>query len=132
MVGLEIKIPLFFPAKNLNLLNLFLTILPTGLNPDRTFHENGRIIKYGSGRPASRAKVTDSLKSEINGSRTHHRSTGFSFLNHPILRRPFSMSFGGRVLPDPVNGSVIVPFLTSDHFGEVALKNESAVSNSLK
>lgn len=31
----------------------------------------------------------------------------------------------------PINGSVIVDFFTSAHSGEVALKNESAVSNNL-
>jgi hypothetical protein len=31
----------------------------------------------------------------------------------------------------PLNGSVIVDFFTSDHSGEVALKNESTVSNNL-
>jgi hypothetical protein len=42
------------------------------------------------------------------------------------------MDLVSRVVPCPVNGSVIVPFLTSDHLGEVALKNERAVSRSLK
>jgi hypothetical protein len=34
--------------------------------------------------------------------------------------------------PCPSKGAVIVDFLTSDHLGEVALKNERAVSRSLK
>jgi hypothetical protein len=37
----------------------------------------------------------------------------------------------GSVAHDPVKGSVIVDFFTSAHSGEVALKNERTVSNSL-
>jgi hypothetical protein len=42
------------------------------------------------------------------------------------------MDLVSRVIPWPVNGPVIVLLLTSDHLGEVALKNERAVSRSLK
>lgn len=41
------------------------------------------------------------------------------------------MDLVGRYSLVPVKGSVIVLFFTSAHSGEVALKNESAVSNNL-
>jgi hypothetical protein len=41
------------------------------------------------------------------------------------------MDLAGSVNRVPENGSVIVDFFTSAHSGEVALKNERAVSNSL-
>jgi hypothetical protein len=50
---------------------------------------------------------------------------------HPIDFNAASMDLVGRVSHDPVNGSVIVFFLTSAHSGAVARKNEMAVSNSL-
>jgi hypothetical protein len=41
------------------------------------------------------------------------------------------MDLAGRRGSLPPNGAVIVSFLTSAHSGEVALKNESDVSNNL-
>jgi len=50
---------------------------------------------------------------------------------HPIDFSASSMDLVGRVILVPVKGSVIVLFLTSAHSGEVARKNERAVSNNL-
>jgi hypothetical protein len=72
------------------------------------------------------------LKSNTKGSKTSRIDKEELLLTHPIDFKAASMDLVGRVSQDPVKGSVIVLFLTSDHSGEVALKNESAVSNNLK
>jgi hypothetical protein len=50
---------------------------------------------------------------------------------HPIVFNASSMDLASRVSHVPEKGSVMVLFFTSAHTGEVARKNEIAVSNSL-
>jgi hypothetical protein len=91
-------------------------------------------IQYNAGitgRPDSLKSLIADVKSSTRGLKTSDKDLISLFRFHPILLKAASMDLVGRVSQTPLKGSVIVLFLTSDHSGEVALKNERAVSNNL-